>query len=65
MPMQPNTHPKRRNVYCARRAQQLFTPAEQAGVQAFLTDVRARLSLSRKHTELMLDDHLSRYRALR
>ena len=65
MPMQPNTHPKRRNVYCARRAQQLFTPAEQAGVQAFLTDVRARLSLSRKHTELMLDDHLSALYRLR
>ncbi len=40
-----------------RGIESLFSPAEQPLVDAFLTDVRARLSLSHKHTGLMLEDH--------
>ncbi len=43
----------------SQRAQAIFTPAEQAKVGPFLTDVRARLSLSRKHTDQILDDHVN------
>lgn len=43
----------------SRKAELLFTPAEQKAVDAFITDVRARLNLSRKHTEQILDDHLN------
>ena len=39
-----------------RHAQPFFTPAEQAQVNAYLSDLRGRLSLSRKHTQLMLCD---------
>lgn len=39
-------------------AEPLFTPAEEQENAAFLTDVRARLNLSRKHTEQMLEDHV-------
>ncbi|MEG0742624.1 MAG: hypothetical protein RR521_10365 [Clostridia bacterium] len=49
----------------SRKAQRLFPPAEQAQVQAYLSDVRARLSLSHKHTELMLEDHVAALYCLR
>jgi hypothetical protein len=42
-----------------RSAEQLFTPDELTDVNAFLTDVRARLNLRHKHTLLMLEDHVS------
>lgn len=38
--------------------QQLFPPAQQAQVEGFLMDARARLSLSRKHITLLLEDHV-------
>ena len=41
---------------------QFFPNAEQAEVQAFLTDVRARLNLSGKHTLLILEDHMNALR---
>ncbi len=47
-----------------RKSQRLFPPEEQERLQAYLRDVRARLSLSRKHTEQMLDDHVAALYAL-
>ena len=35
-----------------------FSAEQQQELSAFLTDVRTRLSLSKKHTQLILDDHL-------
>ncbi|MEG0048610.1 MAG: hypothetical protein RR865_05560 [Clostridia bacterium] len=56
---EPSAPARSAPLYCARRVQQLFPPEQQPQVFAFLADVRARLSLSRKHTEQMLCDHLS------
>ncbi len=41
-----------------RKVQLAFTPSEQKAVMPFLTDVRARLNVSRKHTEQLLEDHI-------
>ena len=44
---------------------QFFPHAEQAEVQAFLADVRARLNLNRKYTLLLLEDHMNALRHYR
>ena len=42
-----------------KQIQQRYTPAQQPRVQAWLTDVRARLGgISRRHAGMMLRDHL-------
>lgn len=42
-----------------KQIQQRYTPAQQPRVQAWLTDVRARLGgVSRRHAGMMLRDHL-------
>lgn len=41
------------------KVEKLFEASDQPLVKAYLTDVRARLSLSHKHTGQLLDDHLS------
>ena len=49
---------RRRPGYFEKQVQQRFTPAQQSAVQAWLTDVRARVDgLSRRHIEAMLRDH--------
>ena len=48
-----------------RRIESYFTPEEKVSVDAFLEEVRTRLSLSRKHTALMLEDHVEALRFYR
>jgi hypothetical protein len=45
-----------------RKAQQLFTPAEQALLTPYLNDVRARIDLRQKFVDLLMDDHVSALR---
>lgn len=52
--------------YLEKQVQQRFTPAQQPVVQAWLTDVRARVDgLSRRHRDGMLKDHLDALVSLR
>ena len=48
-----------------RKVELFFTPAEQKDVCSFLTDARARLHLSRKHTQMLLEDHIHALRYYR
>lgn len=41
------------------KAQHLFTPAEQAVLTPYLSDVRARMDLRQKYVDQLMDDHVS------
>lgn len=45
-------------VYCQHKVERVFAPEQFDEIQSWLRDVRARLELSRRHTELMLGDHV-------
>ena len=45
-----------------RKAQQLFTPAEQAQLTPYLSNVRARLDLRQKYIDQLMDDHVQALR---
>ena len=40
------------------KAQHLFTPAEQAVLAPYLSDVRARMDLRQKYVDQLMDDHV-------
>ena len=45
-----------------RKAQLLFTPAEQASLTPYLSDVRARIDLRQKYVDALMDDHVQALR---
>ncbi|NLI20089.1 MAG: hypothetical protein GX418_00855 [Clostridiales bacterium] len=45
-----------------RKAQLLFTPAEQATLTPYLSDVRARIDLRQKYVDALMDDHVQALR---
>ena len=44
--------------------EKLFPPGQQTAVEEYLTNIRHRLSLSKRHTRQMLEDHVSALRCL-
>ncbi|MBE5801040.1 MAG: hypothetical protein E7319_02010 [Clostridiales bacterium] len=56
---------KPKQPYRSMLAERLFSAAETSCITEYLTEVRARLNLNRKHTKQLMDDHVLALKLLR